>query len=326
LRLVVVPRLITAALVALLLMFTGVRPSDAAADSRVCPPTAQAPTAEETQAALQNARDRGFLWRLRKDGRTSYLYGTLHVGKADWIYPGPTVIDAIRSSNVVALELDMLDPLVVAKLQAGMLSGARRALPDELSRRMQAQVGIACLPDQLASTMSPEMLAATLIVMSGRYQGLDPSYAIDSVLSGLGHALDKSVLSLETPESQLALMQGRTPAETREIVESALDELESGKAPNLMTRFARVWADGQLAEMEHYDQWCDCMKTESDRASSKRMVDDRNPVLAAGIDAVHREGKQVFAAVGSLHMIGKLGLPTLMAQKGYAVERVELKR
>jgi len=34
-------------------------------------------------------------------------------------------------------------------------------------------------------------------------------------------------------------------------------------------------------------------------------------------------GKQVFAAVGSLHMIGPMGLPALMAQRGYRVERVE---
>jgi uncharacterized protein YbaP (TraB family) len=34
----------------------------------------------------------------------------------------------------------------------------------------------------------------------------------------------------------------------------------------------------------------------------------------------------VFAAVGSLHMIGPLGLPALMVQRGFRVEAVALPR
>jgi len=315
-----------ALLVALLTVSSGLRVVEAANDSSLCPPSAHVPTLEENLAGMQTARDRGFLWRLRKDGRTSYLYGTLHVGKVDWMYPGPTVIEAVRSSDVIALELDLLDPLVMEQFQAGMAQKSERPLPEELSHRMQVQVALACLPDALVNKLSPEMLVDMLVVMSGRYQGLDPSYAADSVLAGLGHGLEKSVLSLETPESQLALLQGRTPEETREIVESTLNELESGRATTLMTRIAQVWAEGRFGEMERYDQWCNCMKTKSDRESAKRLLDERNPILAARIDAVHAEGKQVFAAVGSLHMIGKLGLPSLMAKRGYSVERVEFKR
>jgi hypothetical protein len=34
----------------------------------------------------------------------------------------------------------------------------------------------------------------------------------------------------------------------------------------------------------------------------------------------------VFAAVGALHMVGPLGLPKLMAERGYSVQRVDLAR
>jgi len=57
----------------------------------------------------------------------------------------------------------------------------------------------------------------------------------------------------------------------------------------------------------------------------RRMLDERNPGLANGIDAIHASGKTVFAAVGSLHMIGKLGLPALLSERGYKVERVDFK-
>jgi uncharacterized protein YbaP (TraB family) len=54
----------------------------------------------------------------------------------------------------------------------------------------------------------------------------------------------------------------------------------------------------------------------------KRVLDDRNPGLAASIDALHLGGKRVFAAVGSLHMIGPRGLPALLARRGYRVEPI----
>ena len=58
----------------------------------------------------------------------------------------------------------------------------------------------------------------------------------------------------------------------------------------------------------------------------KRLLDDRNPVLAAAIDSRHANGQRVFAGVGSLHMIGPNGLPALLARRGFQVVRVPLAR
>ena len=58
----------------------------------------------------------------------------------------------------------------------------------------------------------------------------------------------------------------------------------------------------------------------------KRLLDDRNPGLAASIDALHAGGKQVFAAVGSLHMIGPNGLPALLRKRGYKIEQGDFGR
>src|ERR1019366_9793085 len=74
-----------------------------------CPPAAQTLTAERLREGLANARDHGFLWRISKDGHASYLYGTIHAAKSEWMFPGPTIIDAIRSSDTIALELDVLN-------------------------------------------------------------------------------------------------------------------------------------------------------------------------------------------------------------------------
>lgn len=290
-----------------------------------CPPVAQPPSPKQVQAGMQAARDRGFLWRLRKDGRTSYLYGTVHIAKVDWVYPGATLMSALRASDLVALELDMLDPAIVEKLRAGMALQPDRALTGELAQRLKAQVEAACLPEELVTTMAPEMVATTLMVLAARRQGLDPAYAIDAAMAGLGRGLAKPVSSLETPELQLAILRGRTREETHALVDQVLAELESGRATPMLARIAQLWAEGRFAELEAYEQWCDCLDTAEERALHRRLLDDRNPALAERIDALHRGGKQVFAAVGSLHMIGPLGLPALLKQRGYEVERVEFR-
>ena len=241
------------------------------------------------------------------------------------MFPGPEALRAARASDIIALELDILDPDIAGRLQAGMAPRPDRAIPEALRRRLGAQLKAACLPEVLLDQAAPEMVATTLTVMAARNDGLDPAYAVDAVYASLARALRKPVSSLETPELQLKLLLSGTEAESREAIESALQNLESGKAAPQLARMAQVWSDGRLGEMENYEKWCECMETDADRTMMRRMLDERNPGMAKNIDAIHAAGKTVFAAVGSLHMIGKLGLPALLSERGYKVERVEFK-
>ena len=291
-----------------------------------CPPTAQVPTAEQVQAQMRVARDRGFLWRVQKDGRSSYLYGTIHVAKMEWMFPGPQVLAALRASDVVAVELDLLDPAMVATLQTAMAPKPEPALPAALDARLRAQVTLACLPAALLDALSPVMAAATLVVMSARREGLDPSYGIDPVVSAMGRRLDKPVVSLETAEMQMKLLQGETPQDAQDSVAQILDELEADRARPMLLRLSRMWADSRLDELDTYAQWCDCLKTALEREFMKRALDDRNGPLAERIAALHSGGQAVFAAVGSLHMTGPQGLPSLLRQRGYQVDVVPFAR
>lgn len=301
-----------------------------AAQPADCPPAARAPTADERAHAHDHARDRGFLWRLRKGGRTSWLYGTIHLGRMDWMVPGPRTADALRSSDVVAFELDVTDPDLMRRLQEGVAGAARdagpSALPEDLATRLRAQLAAACAPPEFLSSLSPEMLGATLMMMSVRRDGLDASYGIDPALAQIARRQLKTVVSLETPEMQLRLMKSQSPADLREGVERVLRDLEQDRARPLLLRVASVWENGRADELSRYRQWCDCANTAYERAALKAMLDDRNGPMAERIDRLHTGGKSVFAAVGSLHMFGNAALPTLMARRGYRVERIDFSR
>lgn len=289
-----------------------------------CPPEPVMPSGAEALAALRTASDSGFLWKVTRGGRSSWLYGTIHVAQRGWMIPGPRVVKALQASDVVALELDPADPEVVSRLQRAI---ARRpdapGLPAALEARLQAQMAAACIPAAALAGLRPEMRAVTLEVMSGRASGLQPAYGVDGFLSGMAHGMKKPVRSLETAEMQAGLLVSDDPAETAQSVEQVLDELESGKGRVVLERLAGDWHRGDLDDLAAYGQWCDCLSTAQQRADFVRVVDDRNPAMADRIVQWHDQGQALFVAVGSLHMIGARGLPALLRERGFVVERID---
>lgn len=294
-----------------------------------CPP-APAPSPEAVARAREQARDRGFLWRIRKGGHSSWLYGTLHVGRLEWVFPGPTVSAALAASEVAAFELDFSDPGVVQRLQDGLGAAAHDpaapTLPDDLAARLRQQLQAACAPPEWQQSLPPEMLGVTLTLMAARRDGLESGYAIDPALAQLARRDGKQLVSLETPEQQIGLLRSESAAELRESLDKMLGDLERGRVRPLLRRVAGAWEQGRAAELSGYRRWCECARTPRERQALKAMLDDRNGPMAERIDALHTEGKAVFAAVGSLHMFGPAALPALMAARGYQVTRIELHR
>lgn len=291
-----------------------------------CPPPAIPLDPGRFQAGMRQAEDHGFLWRIAKDGRTSYLFGTLHAARQAWMFPGPRTAAALESSDVLALELDLLDENVRERLLKAATARPEERLPPALVARLERRMAAECVDAARLSAFVPEFQIASLATMAARREGLDPSYAIDLILALVARDHGKATASLETPEAQIAALRMTTRQATIEFVTSGLDELDAGSSGTLLTRMATAWTDGNLAELEGYERWCNCLNTAAERASMKRLLDDRNPLLAAAIDKLHAGGRSVFAAVGSLHMVGARGLPALMRERGYAVEQVRFGR
>lgn len=292
-----------------------------------CPPPPAPPTAETLALAQGAARDRGFLWRLEKDGRTSWLYGTLHLARLEWAFPGPRVREALAASRTLALELDLLDAETQRRLAAGSTAkpgAAGEALTPELRARIERRARLECAAAAVLAPLKPEFQVAALSMLAGRRLGLEPDYGIDATLAALARREGRPVVALETAEDQLRAMSAPSRAELAALVKGALDELDSGRAQALLARMARMWASGDHALLERYAQWCECQHSSADAAAMRRLLEARHPAMAARLDALHRGGQPVFAAVGSLHMIGARGLPALMAQRGYRVERIAL--
>ena len=299
-------------------------PKAAVAPQPVCSPTLAAPTAQELAQLQRQARDRGMLWKLEHDGRTSWLYGTIHVNKREWFMPGPRTVQALQGVDRLALELNLLDPAVVQALTEGLRArDGAPPLPPALQQRLDRQLQAACMPEALAP-LRPEAQLVTLLTLIGRHQGLDPQLGVDLVLAGAAHARGLPVIGLETPETQLRELVSDDPAEVQRSVASGLQQLERGDAAQQLARLAQAWADGDMRPLETYPRWCNCLNTAAERADYARLIDGRNPGMASAIAQQLRAGHTLFVAVGAMHMVGPQGLPALLRAQGFGVQRVPL--
>ena len=298
----------------------------ATAPAEPCPAPPQLPTPEQVRTGVQNARDHGFLWRLSRDGHDSYLFGTIHVGKLDWAFPGPRLREALKATDALAVEIDPTDA-DSQRLIANALQGSpAKPLPQDLQARLERQIAAACLKREGMATMQPAMQVVVLQMMSARWDGLDASFGQDLVLAGAARAEKRRIVSLESPQRQIDAIVPKDPEEAQTLVENALIQLEKGTVRPAVRRIAEAWERSDLDTLAAYEQWCDCLLDDADRALYRRINDERNPSMAQGIEALHASGAKAFVAVGALHMTGPQGLPKLLAERGFTVTRVEFDR
>jgi uncharacterized protein YbaP (TraB family) len=283
----------------------------------------QAPTAAQLQMARQQAQDRGFLWRISKDGHSSYLYGTIHVAKLEWTFPGDQLRAAWRATDTLALELNLLDPATVSQVQKGARDFNTSLLPDVFTEWVRQQAQENCMDLAQLQSMEPNFQLATITMANARRSGLEAAFGLDLLLSQMAQHPVRPIEALESAQEQLdALKLDADQANTLAEVQTFSPE-EQAQAQTVLLKLANAWAQSDYATMDGYAQWCQCLESASDQAQLKRLIDDRNIHFAERIAALHASGRRVFAAVGSLHLIGgDKGVPGLLAQQGYAVERL----
>ena len=173
-------------------------------------PTAPNPDAKALRRLARAAQpDRGFLWEISKNGRRSFLYGTIHVAKLDWYFPGPTVKAALSASSEVAVELDLTDPGLAKRLNEQERELARTseksltpATHADLAERLGVQFRRACLDEAGFADATMASKVTWLSLLSARDEGLYPQQAIDLALIGFARATGKSVIELKRPKSR----------------------------------------------------------------------------------------------------------------------------
>lgn len=267
------------------------------------------------------------LWKAEAGGRAVYLFGSIHVGKADFYPLHENIEAAFAEAEHLVFEVDpasMADPSLLFEIQARGMLPAGQTLADVLSpevledlRQVLADVGI---PAEGFMRMKPWLLTMTLTALQMARQGYSPQFGLESYfLSRKTPAMD--VLELESVREQIGYLEELNAesflAYTLEGFEAPLEELGA---------MMDAWqcADHEGLQAALFEDFIDSADPAMARLKEK-LIDERNRRMAEGVRGYVDTGAgDYFVVVGAAHLLGEGSVIDLLRREGLAVEPVLL--
>ncbi|HKA14218.1 MAG TPA: TraB/GumN family protein [Myxococcota bacterium] len=267
------------------------------------------------------------LWRaLRANGGEAYyLIGSVHLGRRAMLRFPRAVDDAYQRSAELVLEVgaEGLRPEVAKRLAeryawieppATLHDRVSSATITALSRYLTSR------RDALAPylQMQPWFIAQQIEAREAARVGLEAAFGVDRHFAARA-ARTKPVVGLETAESQMQILAW-LPRATQEAL--LVDTIEHARdTRNGSEGVARAWARGDDKELERILYRA---MYESPQLSTyyEQMLLGRNESMTERLASLARDGKLRFAVIGAGHMVGERGIPALLRDYGFRVDRV----
>ncbi len=287
------------------------------------PPAAPA----DAQQQLKSAPRRGLLYEVSRDGKTAYLFGTIHVGRPDFFPLDLVVTQALAQSSELVVELDatQTDKMQAAVQRRAILPDSQRLdslLTPALRKRLQVQLDALGLPRETIQAYKPWMAALSLTMVAIQVQGFNPAYATDLYLIALAKGLDKPIDELESIDYQLALFDSITHQEQLAFLDETLQILEQGQLRGDTQALVDAWLDSDAHALQQQAQESISENPRSARWMQQKIFSDRNHQMAERIDRMLIAGHHPFVAIGALHLTGADGVPTLLEMRGYRIKNL----
>lgn len=264
------------------------------------------------------------LWRMEKDGRQAWLFGTIHAVPHGERWLSPRIADALAQSDRLMLEVTGLEAERRSRATFERLGHAPDLPP--IAARLDAadadrfKALVAATPSAFHGLDGYKSWAAALLINAASSSGLDLSAqeAGEAVLTERFAQEGKPIEGLETISGQLGLFDALPEADQRLLLAQAVRE--AGDAGRLYGDLHEAWARGDLARLERQ------FLAPLARSPSLRraLIDNRNARWAGAIDAsVSRQPGTLFIAVGAGHLIGPASLQARLATLGWQIKRVQ---
>ena len=279
------------------------------------------------KAGHAGSPSQGALFRITRGGEMAYLFGTIHVGATSFYPLAPQVSSALAGAGRLVLELDTRAngafELAVRK-HASYPAGdhIRNHITPDTLRRLTAALHAVGIPLSSVAHLKPWMLANTLVGLELARSGFARAHGNESFLLNAMQARGAEVAELESAGYQLSLFDtlGDTGAEA--YLRETLDDLSSGVSMKKSKAVIDAWISGDAAALDALMADTVGAGTVTSDFTRRTLLDRRNPEMAQRIEHIMKDGKVSFVGVGLLHLLGANGLPQLLSQRGYQVERM----
>lgn len=281
---------------------------------QAAPPAA--PAADPWQGAVP-AKDplpRPFLFAAEKDGKTTHLLGTMHIGVDPEARLPALVWDQVDAATSFAVETDVSDPAI-----SRIGSRSSGTLRDDLGPDYWKKLEFAITP-QLAQALlhKSATIPATMLAL----RGIPSTPPMDGILLARAKLRGKQIVYLEAAARQAAMLEKHLNVKALKLM---LDDL--GKVERQTKQLLAAYVAGDEAKFSEItdEQRRDAIAGGYTEAEYDDSMEDllyrRNASWIAAVERMHAGGG-AFVAVGAMHLFGKRSVLELLAAKGYQIRRV----
>jgi len=261
------------------------------------------------------------LWRVTGGEGTVWLFGSVHLLPQGGFAVGGELAKAIGDARRVCMETDPNADDEAAKTSitlARAVDPKGRDLFELLgpdADRVRVKSENAGVPLDALAMFEPWFAGITVSVMALQAHGYDVQHGVEQVIEAAARQGGKPGCGLETLDGQLGMLDGLPMNLQAEILLQAIDEAKD--VDQLIGPMLEAWRAGDEAGLEK--------SLEEDFDGYPELADvliySRNARWADQVSDMLRDGDDVLIVVGAMHLVGDKGLPALLEQRGYKVER-----
>ncbi len=271
--------------------------------------------------------DRGALFKVTAYGHTMYLFGTMHVGQKEFYPLEPRIAAAVKGASTLALEIDPAqDPALAAQAlkNYGMTApgATRQALSPAMRVRLDRALAKSGIDPAAVVQLKPWLVATVLAMAEYGRQGYKTELSVDGHLAQMAREAKVPVVALESASSQMSLFNRLSMAEQVGFLEESIGLIESGKQGAEVSKIVNAWRTADQAAFEDISVRASSDTSVSGRFVKHVLLEERNGALAEKLAQLLEREANTVAAIGVLHLIGVNSVPSLLGERGIAVERV----
>src|SRR5580658_8678295 len=262
------------------------------------------------------------LWEITGNGltRPSYLFGTMHVSSKLVFHLSDSFYLDIKSSDIVALELDpqlWQDQLFRFENMESNLRYYTQGSPNDFVNEKSFQ--LERYDDRLKSALSdePTIINGLLYRTYRTRADFEEDTYLDLYIYQTGRKLGKQATGVENYFQTERLVMEAAQDMMKDRKKKAPD-MDGESAYDIERKTQEAYRQGDLDLLDSLEKLM-----EPSEAYMEKFLYRRNEIQAASIDSIVRR-HSLFVGVGAAHLPGSRGVIELLRKKGYILRPIKM--
>jgi hypothetical protein len=264
------------------------------------------------------------LFKVEKNGTSSYLFGTVHVGDASMKGLPEKVTKAIDQSEQVVVEVDIskLTPLQMQQRSMPfMMLKDGKTLQTELSKqnynKLKDYFAKKSIDIAMFNGLKPWAVMVTMMQIEFQNAGFSDQTGIDKQVLAYAKKQNITIGELETLEQQLQMFDGMALL-SNEMIEETFEQLAD--INTYFIKLVNAWKNGDMDTLTEYYNMSFDDSNYGEISEQVMLVNRNNKWVEQLVPRLTNE--KLFIAVGALHLPEQHGLIKQLTDAGFTITRL----